>query len=76
MTKEQTSLCERIKRLGYVQGNQVKLYGEILEVVSDPVALSEKIVFLEARERRSGDLRRIRIPINVIQVAGNRYIAA
>jgi len=76
MTKEETSLCERIKRLGYVQGNQVKLYGEIFEVVSDPVALSEKIVFLEARERRSGDLRCIRIPINVIQVAANRYIAA
>jgi len=75
MTNEETSLCERIKRLGYVQGNQVKLYGEIFEVVSDPVALSEKVVFLEAKERRSGNLRQVRIPMNVIQVAAERRMA-
>ena len=68
MTKEQTCLCENIKRLGYVQGNQVRHYGEIFDLVSDPLAIGDNVVFLDARERRSGHIRRVRTPMNVVQV--------
>ena len=39
MTKQQDTLCESIKRLGYARNNQVKLYGEVFDLVSDPVSL-------------------------------------
>jgi len=31
------TLCERIKRLGYARNNQVRLYGDVYDLVSDPV---------------------------------------
>ena len=39
MTKERYTLCESIKRLGYARNNQVRLYGEVFDLVSDPVSL-------------------------------------
>jgi hypothetical protein len=42
------SLCETLKRLGYAQDNQVKLYGEIFQLLSDPISISENLVFVDA----------------------------
>ena len=39
MTKQQDTLCGSIKRLGYARNNQVRLYGEVFDLVSDPVSL-------------------------------------
>ena len=55
------ALCERLKRFGYAPGIQVKLYGEIFGLTSDPIISSERVVFIEGIERRSGSHRRIRI---------------
>ncbi len=63
------TLCETLKRLGYSQNNQVKLYGEVFELVSDPVAVSENFVFVDALERKSGQVRRVRIPLTIVQKA-------
>ena len=48
------TLCETIKRLGYAQNNQVRLYGEVFELVSDPVSVGENFVFVDALEQKSG----------------------
>jgi hypothetical protein len=69
MTKEQITLCERIRRLGYAQNNQVTLYGEIFEIISDPTTLGGNLVFVDARERKSGRVRRVRLPITVVHMA-------
>jgi hypothetical protein len=68
------TLCERIKRLGFAQNTQVRLYGELFDLVSDPVSIAENLVFVDARERKSGELRRVRIPLTIIQTVrqGNR----
>jgi hypothetical protein len=76
MTKQQVALCEKIKRLGYAQNNQVKLYGEIFDLVSDPVSVGENLVFVDGLERKSGHLRRVRIPLPVVHMAMKQRHAA
>ena len=63
------TLCEAIRRLGYARNNQVRLYGEIFDLVSDPISVGETLVFVEAVERKSGRIRRVRIPSTIVQIA-------
>jgi len=63
------TLCDRLKRLGYAPNIQMKLYGETFELVSDPIVVSEKLVFVDGIERKSGERRRIRIPLVVLRIA-------
>ena len=70
------ALCEMLKRLGYAQDNQVKLYGEIFHLVSDPISISENLVFVDALHRRSGKLMRVRIPPTLLQMARIKARAA
>ena len=69
MTKDQTTLCERIRRVGYAQGKQVSLYGHIFDLVSDPFVVGENIVMLDGVDRQSGQPRRLRIPLPIVQMA-------
>jgi hypothetical protein len=70
------TLCETIKRLGYGQNNQVRLYGEVFDLMSDPVSIGENFVFVDALERRSGQLRRVRIPSSIVKMARIKRRAA
>jgi hypothetical protein len=63
------TLCDRLKRLGYTRNIQMKLYGETFELVSDPIVVSEKLVFVDGIEKKSGERRRIRIPLVVLRMA-------
>ena len=63
------TLCETIKHLGYAQNNQVRLYGEVFDLVSDPVSVGDDFVFVDALEQKSGQLRRVRIPPTIVQMA-------
>lgn len=66
------SLCETLKQLGYAHDNQVTLYGEVFDLVSDPVRVSENLVFVDALDRKSGQFRRVRIPRTIILMARMR----
>jgi hypothetical protein len=74
--RQQPSICETLKRLGYAHDNQVRLYGQIFDLLSDPVSVSENFVFVDAVERRSGQFRRVRIPRTIIQMARMKGRAA
>jgi hypothetical protein len=76
MTPEQASLCEAIKRLGYGSNKQVKLYGQIFNLVSDPISIGNNFVYVDALEQKSGGLRRIRIPFFIVQMASKNREAA
>ena len=69
MAKEQSKLCELIRRLGYARNAQVRLYGETFDILSDPVSDSENVVLVEAIERKSGRKRRLRIPLSIVRTA-------
>jgi len=53
MRKQGTVICEMIKRLSYGQNNQVRLYGKVFELISDPVSVGEKLFFVHALERKT-----------------------
>lgn len=69
MITEDVSLSENIRRLGYAQNTQIRLYGETFDVISDPVVVGENLVFVDALEQKSGHRRRVRIPLNVVHMA-------
>lgn len=62
-------MSESLKRLGFAQNTQIRLYGETFDLISDPIVVDENLVFVDATEQRSGDRRRLRIPLNVVRMA-------
>ena len=76
MTKQQDSLCTRLKGLGFAQGNQMKLYGEEFEVASEPIVMGDNLVLVDAIETKSGRLRRVRIPLPILKMAHGERNAA
>ena len=67
MTKRQSSLCEALKRLGFKQDSQMKLYGEEFELLSDPMVVRDHLVFVDAIEKKSGRFRRVRVPLTIMR---------
>ena len=69
MTEKQIHVSVKLKRLGFTKGNQVKLYGEVFELVSEPILVAEDVVLVDATETRSGRSRRVRIPLPIVNMA-------
>lgn len=69
VTNIHTGLCERLKRLGFSRQHQIRLYGSQFELVGDPVVITDDVVFVDAIEQKSGQLRRVRIPLNIVRIA-------
>lgn len=69
MKEKQHALAERLKLLGFTKGNQMKLYGEVFELMSEPLVISEAVVLGDATEKKSGESRRVRIPMPVVNMA-------
>ena len=40
----------RLKRLGFAKGNQLKLFGEVFEVVGEPILMADEVVLLDATD--------------------------
>jgi|SwirhisoilCB2_FD_contig_31_17268088_length_273_multi_1_in_0_out_0_1 hypothetical protein len=68
MTSQQLVLCDRLKKLGYSQGNRIRIYGEEFDLVSDPITLRDQLVFVDGVERKTGVTRRVRIPLPVVRM--------
>jgi hypothetical protein len=73
MTKQQISLCDTLKRLGFTEETQLRLYGQEFLLRSDPIIMGDKLVFVDAIEKKSGLLRRIRIPVPIVNMAWERH---
>ena len=76
MTDKQISLCARLKALGFTKGNQVKLYGDVFELLGEPVVVTDTLVLLYGNEKKSGQLRRVRIPLPIVNMANGQSNAA
>lgn len=63
------TLCETLKRQGYTRNSQVTLYGQVFELLSDPIRAGGEFVFVDALERKSGHIRRVSIPRTIVQMA-------
>jgi hypothetical protein len=70
------ALCERLKRLGFAKENQMRLYGQEFELRSDPILVSEDLVFVDAVEKKSRQFKRVRVPSMIIKIARSETHAA
>ena len=69
------ALCSRLTALGYACHKTVRLYGEELELTSDPSPDGDGFS-VEGIARSSGKLTRMRLPRPVIQVVTRELEAA
>ena len=59
-------ICDRVKHLGFTVSGKVRLYGEELEVVSDPFPEADGIA-VQAKSRRNPEVRTVHLPATVLQ---------
>ena len=62
--------------MGFTQGNQMKMYGEDFQLISEPIVMGENLVLVDATEKKSGRLRRVRIPLPIVNIANVERSAA
>lgn len=51
-----------------MQRKRIRIYGQDVDLVSHPVTLHEQSVFIEGIELRSGETRKIRLPLATIRM--------
>ena len=68
MTSQEVVVREKLKRIGYSKGNRVRIYGQEFDLISDPVPMQENVIFVDGVELRSGETRRIRIPLPIVRM--------
>jgi hypothetical protein len=61
----QESVCSELRRLGFASGRKLRLYGEVFEFTSDPVAEGGGYS-LKGISRKSGRARSVHIPLSVV----------
>jgi hypothetical protein len=76
MVDQQIAVCERLKRMGYTKDHQIRMYGEDFELISDPITISDKLFVVDAIERKSRSLRRVCIPLPIINMLRHETRAA
>jgi hypothetical protein len=76
MNPVRSSLCERLKELGYAKNNKLRMYGEEFELLSDPLEMGDHQVVVEAVARKSGRPRKLSLPLSVVQMIRNEIRAA
>jgi len=64
--------CRKLSRLGYASSNRVRLYGQELEIVSDPFVHEEGGIAVEVVIDSNPAKRTMRLPLSVVQVARKR----
>lgn len=57
--------CARIKELGYIAGKRLNLYGEHLEIVSDPFADND-CVAVRAISGNDPRIRTVQLPVSIL----------
>lgn len=59
------TICQRLQKLGYTRERRIRLYGEEFYLTSNPVSEGGGFA-VEGISRKSGEARRIRIPLPVV----------
>ena len=67
-----TRIMHRLKSLGFSQGKQANLYGRKFDIIRDPIVMTPTLAFMDAIDSESGEPRRVRIPITILNMAAVR----
>jgi hypothetical protein len=72
MPSQVPALTSRLKSLGFTIGNRMRLYGETFEIAGDPIVVNDERVLVDAIETKSGERKRVRIPLPILKIAAER----
>ena len=72
MTKQLGTLIVQLKGLGFTRGSRMKLYDESFEMTCKPIVVKEDLVLVDAIEKKSGQMRRVRIPLPILKMVTDR----
>ncbi len=64
--------CASIKALGFITSKQIKMYGEHLELVSDPFVEGNYAV-VQVISRTDPAIRTLRLPVSILVGLANRF---
>ena len=62
--------------MGYSEGKRIRLYGQEFELVSNPITVHDELYFVDGVECKSGQTRRVRIPLSIIRMVRQDILAA
>ena len=71
LSPAEAAICASVKRLGYGAGQRVRLYGEELEVISDPFPEAGGFA-VSVKTRKDESRRVIQIPATVLRSVRGR----
>ncbi|HEX3741532.1 MAG TPA: hypothetical protein VHV29_17680 [Terriglobales bacterium] len=60
-------VCGRLRKFGFAENSHIRLYGEELDLVSNPLPDGDGFA-VEAVNRRTGNSQRVRIPLSLISI--------
>jgi hypothetical protein len=63
--------CRKLISLGYARSNRVRLYGQEVQLLSDPFSKEGEIV-IEVTSQNDASPRIMRLPLSVLQVASQK----
>ncbi|HSZ61810.1 MAG TPA: hypothetical protein VK828_08425 [Terriglobales bacterium] len=70
--EKRQNICERLQQLGYEREKNIRLYGEEFHLVSNPVPDGDGFA-IEGISRRSVGVRRVRIPLSLVQTVRKEF---
>lgn len=65
-------ICRRLRQMGFIRGQKLRLYGDEFELESNPVQQGSEYV-IEGISHRSGSLRQVQIPITIVGLVENEF---
>jgi hypothetical protein len=66
-TNAEVLICEKLMKFGYARERHIRLYGEEFHLVSNAFPDGEGFA-VDGISRHSGERRRMRIPLSVVQM--------
>jgi hypothetical protein len=61
-----STVCARVKKLGYERSQRVRMYGEEFEIISEPFVVGNGIA-VRALTRASSEVRVLRLPLMLLR---------
>jgi hypothetical protein len=66
--------CRKLISLGYARSNRVRLYGQEVQLISDPFPHKEGGIAVEVVAKSESVSRTLKLPLPVLRVASNKKL--
>jgi len=69
----ESDTCRKLISLGYARSNRVRLYGQEVELVSDPFPHRDGGIAVEVITKTESESRTMKLPLPVLHVASKKF---